>query len=84
MDITINRVNKVDDIRLKIVEATVGARLRSSAIKGTNLTEYLKPKSDNILEGSKPIKDHIVKDAIPENGHIAKDSKPENSNLKDD
>lgn len=35
LDIPINRKDKAEDLRHKIVEATVGARLRSQAIQGT-------------------------------------------------
>lgn len=35
LDIAIQRTDKVDTLRKKIVESTVGARLRSSAIQGT-------------------------------------------------
>lgn len=35
LDIPITRQDKVDDLRDKIVEATVGARIRSQAIQGT-------------------------------------------------
>ena len=35
LDVAIQKSDKVEAIRLKIVEATVGARLRSSAIHGT-------------------------------------------------
>lgn len=37
LDIPINRQDKADDLRDKIVEATVGARLRSQAIQGTGV-----------------------------------------------
>lgn len=35
LDIAVQKSDKVDTLRHKIVEATVGARLRSSAIQGT-------------------------------------------------
>ncbi|NQZ33361.1 MAG: hypothetical protein HRU06_18995 [Oceanospirillaceae bacterium] len=35
LDIAIQRTDKIDTLRRKIVEYTVGARLRSSAIQGT-------------------------------------------------
>jgi len=35
LDIAIQRTDKIDTLRQKIVESTVGARLRSSAIQGT-------------------------------------------------
>ena len=38
LDIPINRQDKVEDLRDKIVEATVGARIRSQAIQGTGGT----------------------------------------------
>ena len=36
LDIAMQRSAKVDEIRSKIIEATVGAKLRSSAIQGTS------------------------------------------------
>jgi hypothetical protein len=39
LDIPINKKDKIEELRDKIVEATVGARMRSQAIQGTNLPE---------------------------------------------
>lgn len=39
LDISIQKSDKVDELRLKIVESTVGARLRSSAIQGNSSNE---------------------------------------------
>lgn len=36
LDVPVNKQDKVETLRDKIIEATVGARLRSEAIKGTN------------------------------------------------
>ena len=35
LDIPITRQDKIEDLRDKIVEATVGAKIRSQAIQGT-------------------------------------------------
>lgn len=44
LEIAIQRSDKIDEIRKKIIESTVGAKLRSSIIRGTTPPKKLRPQ----------------------------------------